>query len=228
MSNKPTNDDARDVVKPFRVEGGTFVCIASGPSLCQEQIDTIGKVKEELRNDHLVVIGCNDNWKWKYKDKFICDHLYAADYSWWKIHIGKIDKAGFPKKNRWIPVMKSVANDMNLIHIPCTTGKGLSNGPKLHCLQHSGAQIIGLSFFMGASKIILIGYDMGVPKGSQVHWFGDHCKGLRNTPASYSKWVHHYDDLTNGLKTHNVDFVNCTINSSLNQMRRGILEEELV
>ena len=71
----------------------TMVCIASGPSLTQNQIDLIGQNK-----DWLTVIAINDNWQWEYNESYIADHLYAADERWWNVWIDEIEKKYFKRQ----------------------------------------------------------------------------------------------------------------------------------
>ena len=221
----------RAIVEPYRKPESTAVCIASGPSLNQEQIDVVGMAKRKLNPDRFMVIGCNDNWQWRYENECICDHVYAADTSWWEKHIQSV-KEGAPGAIKWVPIQESFARKHGIIMIPCRHGNGLGKEEALHCMQNSGAQIINLAYQFGASKIILIGYDMKVSHGAnrKVHWFGDHPKGLRNTPNSYTGWVKHFVQLAKDLKFLGVDLVNCTPDSALDAkvMRQGKLKAELL
>ena len=114
--------------------------------------------------------------------------------------------------------------------IPCKQGSfsGISKNQHIYCMHHSGAQAIGIAYFLGAKKIVLIGYDMGVGKDGKIHWFGNHPKGLRNTPNKYSTWIHHYERLNKDLKALEIDFVNCSLNTAINSVRRSDLETELI
>jgi hypothetical protein len=121
-----------------------------------------------------------------------------------------------------------VADELNLLMIPCKHQKRLGKQGVIHCNQHSGFQIINIAYFLGAKKIILLGYDMQVKDVNKIHWFGNHPKGLRNTPNKYTGWILHYDNLENDLKEEGVDIVNCTIDTAIKKIRKGKLEEELL
>jgi len=45
--------------------------------------------------------------------------------------------------------------------------------PILHQGQNSGYQAVNLAYLLGATRILLLGYDMQM-KGDQRHWFGAH------------------------------------------------------
>lgn len=204
----------------------TFVCIASGSSLCQEQIDVLGKAKN-TENNNIKVIAVNDNWQWKYKEKFISDHLYAADTSWWSMYLSKINKEEF-YGYKWVPIKKDFAAKHGINFIECDhTKKGLdgtrkrtqNQKPKINCGNHSGFQAINLAYVLGAKRIILIGYDMGVFKetSKQLHWFGDHPKGLRNTSSRFEVWLRNYEKLADDLSKNSVEVFNCSKRSAIKE-----------
>lgn len=192
-----------------------FVCIASGPSLTEEQVSLV-KAREDI-----TVIAVNDN----YKIAPFAHHLYAADTHWWELHIKEVNKVFSGKK--WIPRDEVVAKKYGITSIPCEYKPGLGKNGMLHCGHHSGYQAINLAVHLGGTKIILIGYDMGVHSG-KVHWFGSHPKPLRNE-MRYEKWIRHFEQLGKDLAKQSIDIVNCspTTNIPENFIRRGKLEEEL-
>ena len=223
----PLMRNTPEVLKSFYREDCTIVCIASGPSLTQEQIDLVGISKET--NKDLFVIGTNDNWKWKYKNEFVCDYLYAADDSWWGVWLKRINEQKFDRP-KFIPMKQDFAKKNGLTMLPCVHQQGLGIAGKIHCLNNSGAQAIGLAYYLGAKKIILIGYDMKIADSGKIHWFGNHEKGLRNTPSRYTSWIPHLKGLSEGLRKHEVDVVNCTLDSAIpmSTFRQNDLKKELM
>ena len=223
----PSMRNAPEVLKPFYREDCTIVCIASGPSLTQEQIDLVGVAKESRKED-LFVVATNDNWKWKYKNEFVCDYLYAADDAWWSVWLKTLNEERFDKP-RFIPLKQDFARNHGLNMLPCVHQQGLGIDGKIHCLNNSGAQAIGLAYYLGAKKIILIGYDMKVADSGKIHWFGSHPKGLRNTPSRYTSWIPHLKELANGLKKLGIDVVNCTLDTAIpsSTFRKSDLKNEL-
>jgi len=200
-----------------------FACIASGPSLNQEQIDILGSYKDKLK---MTIIGINDNWKWKFDNDFIVDHLYAADESWWKVWNETISSCGF-NGQKWIPRDIHVAEKYNLNCIPCENKPGLGLNGKIHLGGNSGYQAINLAVHLGAKTIILLGYDMKLGNDKKLHWFGNHGNGLRNMPHKLNEWIPKHDELKKDLDKHKIDVVNCTPDSALYQYRKENLEKSL-
>ncbi len=137
--------------------GEVAVCIGGGPSLTRDDVEYVrGKAK---------VIAINDAHRlapW-------ADIMYACDLKWWDWHNGC---HGFEGR-RWT-VDEAAALKHNLRYIKGIKSPGLSDDQsEIHTGSNSGFQAINIAYLMGASKIILIGYDMKV-SGSQSHWFGDH------------------------------------------------------
>jgi hypothetical protein len=148
----------------------TIGICASGPSLTFSDCDYL---KDHV--DELIVV--NDTWR-----MVTADHLYAADTHWWLRHASDIN-CGFSGK-RWSCQTQGKTNwgsscaeelDVNLLNIK-TYGGGLSTVPNtIIGGGNSGYQAIGLSLHLGATRVILLGYDMTWTAG-KAHWFGMHPK----------------------------------------------------
>lgn len=89
----------------------------------------------------------------------------------------------------------------------------------LHFNANSGAQAINLAYLMGATRIILLGYDMGAT--GQSHWFGSHPKGLNN--GNYAGYVRNFTKLAADLRYEGVEVINCTRTTALTQFPRAEL-----
>jgi len=87
----------------------------------------------------------------------------------------------------------------------------------IHFNGNSGAQAINLAYLMGATRIILLGYDMGAT--GQSHWFGSHPKGLTN--GNYSGYVSNFTKLAADLAREGVEVINCTRQTALTQFKRA-------
>lgn len=198
-----------------------YVCIASGPSLNQDQINIIGRYKNV---NNLKIIAINDNWKWKYQGAFISDHLYAADEAWWKIWIKTIDNEQF-NGQKWITRDKHVATRYNLTLIPGENKSGLGTNGVIHFGGNSGYQAINLAYHLGAKTIGLIGYDMKVGSNNELHWFGNHGNGLRNMPHKLDEWIIQHDQLKKDLDERGIDVINFTHDSALYQYRKESLND---
>ena len=109
-----------------------------------------------------------------------CDHVYASDYKWYKHHIADLtrDYEGqlWTQSEAWTEKNQDI--DPGQWGIKCLTAKtqakGLSRDKDvIHTLSNSGAAAIGLAYRLGATRIILLGFDMML-SGGKRHWFGNH------------------------------------------------------
>lgn len=182
----------------------TVVILASGPSLTAEDVDFVrGKAR---------VIAINDTHRlapW-------ADVLYSSDRMWWPSHQGVPSFAGRKfgigsKVGFYNPFNRYP--DITVLRNTGYTGlelqpHGLRNG------ENSGYAAINLAVHFGASRIVLLGYDMARRNG-QVHFFGRHV-GMNNpTDAVLAGYRRHFLTLVEPLKAIGVEIVNCTPGSSL-------------
>lgn len=202
-----------------------FVCIASGPSLTREDVEAArGKAE---------VIVVNDCWRlapW-------ADHLYAADHAWWNYH-GAAVLAGFHGR-RWTqqPIAKPRKEQKDVIErfrlMP--VGGKWERGLGIDCIHYpdvhgnGGYQAINLAFLLGATEIVLLGYDMK-RDGDQIkgrsHWFGEHPKQINCSP-DYLACAGVFPELAAALKERGVDVINCTRETALTCFPRKPLSEAL-
>lgn len=181
--------------------GATVVILASGPSLCQGDVDLV--------RDKTRVIAVNDAYRlapW-------ADALYAADEKWWRWHDGVPGFRGLkfsiaPKPKGW-----SVAQVLR------NTGRtGLELDPTgLRTGYNSGYQAINLAVHLGAARIVLLGFDM---QGD--HFFGSHRDGSR--PA-FSHCLSAFPTLVEPLAAAGVEIVNATRATKLMAFPRVVLED---
>lgn len=143
----------------------TIVCIGSGPSLKVRDIqDAFDRGARLLAvNDAVRLTGS------------AADVLFAADAKWWKwhqavqdsdlpIHLWTVD----PEARQFRPKVRVVNYNghAGFERSRCSIRTG----------GHSGYMAVHLAAHFGASKIILLGYDME-PTGGEHHFFGDHPDG---------------------------------------------------
>lgn len=191
---------------PRLFPGGTVACIATGRSLRQADVDYLrGRV------DAVIVI--NDAFRlapW-------ADVLYACDDKWWSWHYraGAKDFAGLkyaatPRASRW-PGVQVLRNDGE--QGLCLDPTGVRTG------KNSGYQAINLSVHLGASRVVLLGYDMQGP-----HFFGKHPdKSSPPFPLCLRLWP----TIVEPLKDAGVEVVNCTRDTALTVFPTMRLEEAL-
>lgn len=143
------------------------------------------------------------------------DMLYAADPAWWRHHAQ--DALRFAG-------LKATANDsceFRAVRALTPTGvQGFDEDPG--CVRtggNSGYQAVHVAIHAGASRVLLLGFDM-----HGGHYFGNHPPGLSNTSeATYQSWLERFD----ALNGRGAEIVNCTPGSALTCFRRADLRAEI-
>lgn len=209
---KAQSGEGRAPKQIYRQLNRRFVIVASGPSLTREDVEFC----RDLADDVLVI---NNNYQlapW-------ADHLYACDADWWEYH-GDDVKTKF--KGRTWTQCKASAKKWGATHIPGEHGLGLHWKPGyIRFGGNSGHQAIGLAVHLGASEIVLLGYDMKTDRG--LHWHGAHPAGLNN-PHHCSQWLPAFDAMAEDLRKINVKCVNATRDTAITAFPRVKLREYLL
>jgi len=194
------------ITVPCRWPGETVVCIGGGPSLTPEDV---------LRVYGRRVIAINDAYRlapW-------ADVLYAADKKWIDWHDGVPMFMG-PKYT----VESREQTDRPDWHVLRLTGPlGLerdANG--LRSGHNGGYQAINLAVHLGASRIVLLGYDMAPNPDGPSHWFGEHPD---KRPSPYPEMREAFDSLVDPLKAIGVEVVNCSRRTALTAFPMRTLDE---
>ena len=177
---------------PALCPGGTAVCLASGPSLVQEDVDYCrGKA---------TVIAVNDAWRlapW-------ADALIASDSAWWRFHQGVPDFHGLKfclepaAASFGVQVLRNTGHD----GVETADPSGLRTG------RNTGAAAVNLAVHFGASRILLLGYDMEAKDEAHSHFFGAHPQGLRGG-SPYALFRQMFATMVEPLRTLGVSVINC-------------------
>jgi hypothetical protein len=188
--------------------GMTAIVAATGPSLTEAVAERCRVAHDE--DDDVAVLAVNDAWRlmpW-------ADALYACDAAWWQLHTG----TGFTG-DKWSSHHANgndklaVAERYGLALVQGKTEKGFSTDPScIHYGGNSGFQAINLAMLFGARRIVLVGFNLQ-PLGGQVHFFGDHPKGLRQT-ARYERFLPAFNEAAKRLPA-GVEIINATPDSAL-------------
>jgi hypothetical protein len=211
LPERPETDLEKAAAVPRLCRSGVAVCLGGGPSLTAADVDACrGKA---------TVIAINDAYRlapW-------ADVLYAADAKWWRWHAGV---PTFPGRKYAIRNLDMAFPDDADIHILENSGEvGLETSPLgLRSGKDSGYQAINLAVHLGATKILLLGYDGQYPLGGPAHWFGEHPDGSR---LDLGVTLPLYDTLVVPLKRLGVTVVNCSRETSLLTFPRQPLAEAL-
>jgi len=183
--------------------GETVVCIGTGPSVTQADVDTC--------RDRARVIVVNDAYRlapW-------ADVLYAADDKWWGWHKGAPGFSGLkytiePCRHAW-PGLQVLRN---------AGPHGLETNPSgLRTGYNSGYQAINLAVHLGASRVVLLGYEM-----SGDHYFGSHPDKTR---PPFGPCLKAFATLPAPLAAAGVEVFNCSRNTALKVFPCPSLREAL-
>lgn len=219
------NDDSDPLARWVRKEwinqwkGQTVVCLASGPSIRQTDIDLLEKMHSQGRCKVIAVNNSCLLTPW-------ADILFAGDVEWWAA--SKSIWHGFAGE-KWTSTTDA-AKEYGLNYIARDfSGEGLCKGAMVPN-ENSGQQAINLAYHLGASKIVLLGYEMN-PSEEKLHFFGSHNErdGLSNPCASvFEGWHKKFRQLADDMRLEDIPVVNCSTNTALTCFECGQLEKELV
>jgi hypothetical protein len=148
------------------------------------------------------------------------DVLYAGDADWWELHRGCPNFAG----EKWTVHHPRVTDKTAVAArygLRVVAGAGQIDAPgfsldpaRIHYGNSSGFQAINLALLFGATRILLVGFDMRTPTAGQPrHFFGDHADPAMNR-ARYEHFLPAFTEAARRLPPH-IKIVNCTPGSAL-------------
>ena len=213
---------------PWTVEpewqGETAAILASGPSMTREQADHVrGKCRVIAVNNQGIDTVDSTTGELVPALAPWADILYAADAKWWRnYHDRALKFAGRKVTIKDTLPWDDVFNLKQSIEHPTFDPRPthLANG------GNSGYQAIHLAVHLGATRIVLLGFDMKNGANRRRHWFGSH-PGRLDSRGSFPAWIHAMEKLSRVLERMGVEVINCTPGSALRCFRRGKLEEVL-
>lgn len=139
------------------------------------------------------------------------DALYAADHKWWthyKTEWQHFQGMRFSNSSR-------CHDDFGTRYVP-SGGRDRLSDDKVSLGNNSGHQAIGLAYLMGASQIVLLGFDMQ-GSGRQNHFHDEHRGGGLSNPnkRNYRDWGQYIMTLYQDLMAAGVNLVNASRETSL-------------
>lgn len=190
--------------------GSTIVCLATGPSLTQADVDTC---RDRARV--IAIKNAYDLAPWS-------DVVYGAGVDqtkWWQRNGDRVaaEHQGLrftldPAASKWASLLR------------WGTVEGLSTEPdRLALGRNSGYQAINLAVLLGAAKIILLGYDMKTA-GPRENFFEGPTKGPSHR---FADWRPFFATLVDPLRRLDVSVINCTPGSALDCFPKMSLSEAL-
>jgi hypothetical protein len=188
----------------------TTVVIGAGASLSTKQVRHVAIARLEGR---CRVIAIND----AIYPAWFADHLHACDSKWFFWHAQRIQH---------FTGIKTTLDET----LPDGFGAGLLKNtgedgfdPEPGCVRsgsNGGYQGIHIAMQAGATKILLLGFDM-----HRRHFFGDHPDRIKCDHATVM--VPHFSTLLEPAKDRGVEIVNCTPDSALTCFRMSDIEQEI-
>lgn len=154
------------------------------------------------------VIAVNDSFRlapW-------ADVLYACDARWWQTRRAAV-------RDIWEGRRRvTLENEIDgVLRLRNSGEDGLETDPgALRTGKNSGYQAIGLAYHFGASRIVLLGFDMRLGRAGELHW-NERSDG--QTPQGFAQtlglMLPKFETLREPLATAGVQVVNATPGSAL-------------
>lgn len=212
--------------------GKAVVCIATGPSLSQAQLDAVRVARAA---DAVRVIAIND----AYLVAPFADVLYYADEKWRKWQEAGIDRT-FPWRRFTAAEVHAAfagfhgqrcsigpnggPRHADTEYLRSLRSEGLSVDPAgLATGSNSGHQAVNIAALSGSKLVLLLGYD-AKRDGTKRHVFGDHPD---KSEAPYDTMRRAMNGAANALKDLGVRVVNCTPGSAIDCFERGELDQTI-
>lgn len=187
--------------------------IASGPSTKTAKI-------ESLRGIPVIAIKKNiELCQW-------ADVVYGCDAPWWNSTRGLPEFKGL--KIAQSPALASKFSDIKIVNVLPKSDQILVDEPlTIGAGGNSGFQALNLAVQFGATRIILVGFDMSDRGG--IHWYGRNNWMNANNPNenNFRRWRSAFANAAVFLKDAGVDVVNVSGATTLNCFRRQSIEQTL-
>jgi hypothetical protein len=183
--------------------------LASGPSLTEEDVALVKRWKEKQIDRTVCVVNTT------FRAAPWADVLYACDRQWWDAYGSELSEF---KGKRYCYAQGG--ERWGATRIVGHQGGGLCNRPgEIRTGGNSGHQAIHLAYNLGATRIILLGFDMGHSAGKS-HWHGNHPRGLGNG-GNFRQWIDWMGLLAKDLKGKGVEVINCSRTTKLECFKKA-------
>lgn len=197
--------------------GATIVILGSGPSLTPDDVAALGYYRS-TRN--LRILAINTTWEiapW-------ADCLYAPDPKWWKWHWQAV-RDRFYGPFKYVLDFSEEAEAAGAERLNFRTGTGVSDDPRtVYTGGHSGYSATNVSVHFGASRIVLLGYDLQPDANGRDHHHRPHPD---QSVVPYDLWRGTYETLIAPLEARGIEIVNASRATAITAIPRVTLEEVL-
>jgi hypothetical protein len=205
-----------DGMVPHLWDGATCAIFASGPTLTADQV-------ERCRAAGLRAIAVNNGYRIA---PWADAHLFY-DLRWWGWHEAAPEWRAFAGRIFTLENGYLASRDPRITCIRMNqSAAGLSLNPcEINHGKNVGFGAINLAVLLGASRIVLLGYDMRRVDG-RTYWHPDHpC--MTHPRVFEATMLPMFDALPGLLEAAGVSIVNCTPRSALRAFPMASLESEL-
>jgi hypothetical protein len=175
--------------------------LASGPSLTIEDVEKVRNWRTETGG---VVIVANTTFRiapW-------ADVVYAMDSRWWKVHYQEV-RSTF--SGRRLSTSPPSGMDVEKTRTPS--------------FRNSGAGCIAIAASLGATTIVLLGYDC-MKDGERTHWHGSHPAGMSDA-KTIALWPVLFSTVSNDMKRRGITVLNASRRTALKCFETIALEDAI-
>ena len=207
-----------------------MVILGGGPSLTRADVEYVRQRHAEGQCKAIVI---NDG----YRLALWADVLYAADIDWYAYHAqprpenDQTPWTVFAGPKYSIERNKGVGDKYHKrfpeIEVLRNTGMhGLEKDPTaVRAGMNSGHQAINLAYHLGATRILLLGYDCK-RTGGESHWFGHHPLNIRRE-SPYESFVNLFTLSAPEFAKAGLAIVNCSRETALECFPLASIEDAL-
>jgi hypothetical protein len=152
--------------------------------------------------------------------------LYACDDSWWLHYFAEVATV-FKGAEMWTIAARSRDQfKLNWLHGRSDAG-GLSNSKEyINAGLNSGHQALALADYFGATRILLLGYDMQ-RSGGRTHWHPDHPRNKMGNGGRFHEWQKQMVQVAGDFKKKGTAVINCSRKTALACYPRATIQEAL-
>lgn len=191
--------------------GDTIVCVASGPSLCVEDVEACrGRARVIAVKDAVQLV------PW-------ADVLYGTGHDtsrWWALHGPRLQ--AFAGARYSLDLAASAWTNV----LRMTGPRGLEAEPDgLRHGHHSGYAAVNLAVHLGAARIVLLGYDTGHSPHGQKYFFGDRAEGQVSSP--FARFIEAFTTIVQPLTDLGIEVINASRVSALTMFPQQPIAEVL-
>lgn len=197
----------------------TVVCIASGPSLTDADVDAVRQWRDGDTQGFRRVAVVNLNFRkapW-------ADVLFAGDLPFWTAYGGEVERTF--RGECW--TCSRPIDGVNYIEAVDDYGISIRTD-RIHRGGNSGYQLVNLVVNWGAAELILLGYDMTPGARGQLHHHAPHGGDLHNpTILNLRDWTQRFIDAGVELRDRGIRVINCSPRTAITCFERLPLVEAL-